>query len=335
MKVSICIPTYNQALYLEQTIRSCADQTISPFEIIVSDDCSTDNTKDILSRLGDEIPILKIIHQPVNLGMVPNTDSVLRKAKGDYIIKLDSDDYLAPNYLAKLSNLLDKYPKAGYAHAAVQEIDEKGQNRKKRVLMRNTGFITSETALQEALQGYKVSANIIMFRKSALEKVGFINAKTNFAEDFYLSAELASAGFGNVYLNEVLSFYRVWTDAGQVRQRRKLAEIEALRRVFEEVLEPAFKARNWGGGRINKFRASFATRHANSLGWDIYTPYEKEEIAKEILKLSSNFKVKSYVWLYQNGLGGIPGTISSMKSILKGLVKKIAFSLIPKWGISK
>ena len=71
-----------------------------------------------------------------------------------------------------------------------------------------------------------------MFRRSALEIVGFINAKTNFAEDFYLSAELAAANLGNVYFGEILSYYRVWADNGNVRQRRKLAEIMALRIVF-------------------------------------------------------------------------------------------------------
>ena len=82
MKVSVCIPTFNQAAYIEQTIKSCTQQTLKPFEILVSNDCSTDNTLEVLKRLSQEISILKVINQPGNRGMVPNTDAVLRAATG-------------------------------------------------------------------------------------------------------------------------------------------------------------------------------------------------------------------------------------------------------------
>ena len=188
---------------------------------------------------------LKVVNQPVNIGMVPNTDAVLRLATGDFIVKLDSDDYLHPNYIETLGNLLLKFPEAGYAHAAVQEIDEQGHLKRRRTLARNTGFYSAQKGLKDAIYGYQVAANIIMFRRSALAEVGYITARTNFAEDYYLSAVLAAAGFGNVYSIAILSSYRVWNDAGMVRQKRKLAEITALRQVFDEVLEPAYKKRNW------------------------------------------------------------------------------------------
>ncbi|MDB5009966.1 MAG: glycosyl transferase, partial [Mucilaginibacter sp.] len=59
--VSICICTYNQALYLEQAVRSAFQQTLLPIEIIVSDDCSTDETPQVLKRLSEELPLLKVI----------------------------------------------------------------------------------------------------------------------------------------------------------------------------------------------------------------------------------------------------------------------------------
>ena len=85
MKVSVCIPTYNQSLYIEQAIQSAAQQSHPPFEIIVSNDCSTDGTAEILEKLAKEIPSLKVFNQPVNLGMVPNTNAVLRLATGEFI----------------------------------------------------------------------------------------------------------------------------------------------------------------------------------------------------------------------------------------------------------
>ncbi|RYE14874.1 MAG: glycosyltransferase, partial [Rickettsiales bacterium] len=214
MKVSVCIPTYNQSQYLTQAIRSAYDQSLKPLEIIVSDDCSTDDTSEVLTSLSKEIPSLKIILQPVNLGIAKNTDSCLRLAKGDFVIRLDSDDSLSSSYIEKLSNLLLKYPQAGYAHAAVQEIDQHGNFLQKRQLARKSGYQDSIVALKSAVKGYRVSANIIMFRKEALEQVDYITNRPNYVEDYHLSASLASAGFGNVYSNETLAFYRVWIDSG-------------------------------------------------------------------------------------------------------------------------
>jgi glycosyltransferase involved in cell wall biosynthesis len=126
MKISVCIPTFNQAQYLSGCVESVLKQTVRPDEIIVSNDCSTDGTKELLETLSLNNNIFKITNQPFNLGMNRNTDACLKMAKGEIILKLDSDDNLLPNYIETLRNLLLNYPDAGYAHAAVQEIDEHG-----------------------------------------------------------------------------------------------------------------------------------------------------------------------------------------------------------------
>ncbi|RYH20528.1 MAG: glycosyltransferase family 2 protein, partial [Alcaligenaceae bacterium] len=90
--MSFYIVMRRQADYIAATIASVVAQVMQPDEIIVSNDCSTDSTMAVLQRLEMEIPILKVIDQPKNLGMSRNTDFVLRAAKGEIIIKLDSDD---------------------------------------------------------------------------------------------------------------------------------------------------------------------------------------------------------------------------------------------------
>lgn len=322
MNVSVCIPTYNQAPYIEQAIRSVFNQSYSPFEIIVCDDCSTDNTNKILTYLVKEIPILKVVRQPKNLGISCNTDYCLRLASGDLVLRLDSDDYLLPFYLLKLVRLLKQNPNAGYAHAGVQEIDKDGNFLKKRWLARRSNIQSGTDALKAAAKGYRVAANIILFRKIALEKVGYITATTNFAEDYYLSAALAAAGFGNVYLNEILSCYRVWFDTGKVRQRRKLIEIIGFRKVFEEVLEPAFKQRNWQLGILKKRRTDFVCSHAVCLAWNIYTKNEKMQLVDEFYKMSDTPKVKLFIWLYLNGFGKVINVYGQIISLPKKLIKK-------------
>jgi glycosyltransferase involved in cell wall biosynthesis len=327
MKISICIPTYNQGDYIEAAIRSAHEQSIAIYEIIVSNDCSTDNTRELLEQLSIEIPILKIINQAVNLGMNRNTDTCLRLGTGDLIIKLDSDDFLAPTYAEKLTNLMIQFPEAGYAHASVQEINDIGNKTRIRSLSRSTGYYSSDKALKLVVSGYRVAANIIMFRREALEKVNYIESVINFAEDYYLSASLASAGYGNVYLSEVLSSYRVWDDAGQVRQRRKLDEINGLIQVYDKVLEPAFTKRGWNLASIKKERTSKSCKHANCLGWDVYSADEKNEIEIVLYKLSSSLKVKFYVSIYKSNMGIILNTPNQIHSGIMSTLKKILFKM--------
>jgi glycosyltransferase involved in cell wall biosynthesis len=323
MLISVCIPTFNQGRYLEQCIRSVMAQSLKPDEIIVSNDCSTDDTKSILDRLSKEINIITIIHQDTNLGMVKNTNFCLSIAKYDIIVKLDSDDYLMPEYIETLATLLYKYPQAGYAHGAVQEINEYDIKVKQRNLFRKTGFQNNEEALKSSCNGYQVAANIVMFRKVALEAAGFITSKVKFAEDFYLSVELANAGFGNVYSEKILSCYRVWTDEGNVRQRRKLNEINGIRIIFDGPIKSSFVKRNWSMDLIEKKKQQFACIQSDCLMWPIYSKEEKAELESAIYCLSSSNKVKLYVYLYKNGFGSLLKIPSNIIFLAKQFAKSI------------
>jgi glycosyltransferase involved in cell wall biosynthesis len=326
-KISVCIPTYNQAHYLEQAIHSACEQTTLPYEIIVSDDCSSDDTQEILKRLSNEISFLKIISHSKNLGIAANTDECLRVATGDFIVRLDSDDYLAPRYIERLSELLLKNPTAGYAHANVYEIDQNGHFLKQRRLFAKSGFQTSKDALRSALKGYRVAANIIMFRRSALEKVNYLRDRPDFGEDYHLSASISAAGFGNVYLSEVLSYYRVWVDVSKVRKKRKLAEINGLRRVFEEVLEPAYKKNGWSLNSLKRSKTHFACIHANCLSWKIYTLSEKKILANELYKLSNSMRTRFFTWSYSNGFGKLMNLFAIVKAFCKSIIKGFFLNL--------
>ncbi|MCF0051775.1 glycosyltransferase [Dyadobacter sp. LJ53] len=323
MKISVCIPTYNQAAYVGLTIRSVMVQTLLPDEIIVSDDCSTDETWEILEKLATEIGIMSIIRQKSNKGLAGNTDDSLRAATGDYIVKLDSDDALFPDYIKTLSTLLTEHPQAGYAHAAVREIDHNGYAGEPRRLLRGAGFVTSENALKWALKGYRVAANILMFRREALEKAGYIQCRQDFAEDYFLSVCIAKAGYGNVYSPEILSAYRVWTDQGNVRKKRKLAEINGLNAVFNYALTPAFEQLSWDLKPVERAKQHFAITHSGCLSWDVYNQEEKRDLETAILQLSSTPATKFYIWSHKHGFGKVIELYQSSSATIKKYVKKL------------
>lgn len=326
--ISVCICTYNQDVFLEQAIRSVLEQTSRPFEIIVCDDCSTDSTPMILDRLSEEISCLKVIRHSYNLGIAKNVDACLRVASGEFIVRLDSDDYLKPGYIEQLATALLRHPDAGYAHAAVQEVDENGSNLKERKLFRQAGFQSDVEALKEAPKGYKVAANIIMFRKSALKRVNYLSDRPNFGEDYHLATAISAAGYGNIYISDTLACYRVWTDQQKLRTRRKRSEIEGIRRVFDEVIGPAYNARSWTQQALNKRKTHLACSHVNCLGWDVYGNEEKMLLLDELHKLSPAIRVRLFSWLYLNGYGGALDYYNEMKGSLKGILKSFLTPLL-------
>jgi glycosyltransferase involved in cell wall biosynthesis len=93
MIVSIVITAYNYARYLERAIRSCMEQSMpqNTYEIIVVNDCSTDETKEILENFNEEC---RIYNLEKNIGLSAARNFGIKKAKGQFVIFLDADDYI-------------------------------------------------------------------------------------------------------------------------------------------------------------------------------------------------------------------------------------------------
>lgn len=103
--ISICLLCYNQERYIEETVKSALAQTYSPLEIIVSDDCSTDRTWEILQGIRKEYsgPHELVIHQnEYNQRIIRNLCIAMRLAHGELIVKADGDDILLPNRVEAL-----------------------------------------------------------------------------------------------------------------------------------------------------------------------------------------------------------------------------------------
>ena len=105
MDFSVIIPAYNVSGIIGRAIRSAAAQTSPPLEILVIDDCSTDNTVEVVRALAAEIPSLRLLSTPANGGPSAARNVGLRAAKGDWIALLDSDDAWKPGRLKRLSEV--------------------------------------------------------------------------------------------------------------------------------------------------------------------------------------------------------------------------------------
>jgi glycosyltransferase involved in cell wall biosynthesis len=110
--VSIVVPTYNRGYILSETIGSVLSQTYQHWELILVDDGSADNTKEIVERIGDER--IKY-HYQENQGVISARNNALKLAKGEWIAYIDSDNTFYPNYLEVMVREVLKYGNVMFA----------------------------------------------------------------------------------------------------------------------------------------------------------------------------------------------------------------------------
>lgn len=124
-KVSVLIPTYNYARYLPEAIESVLEQEFQDFEMVIVDDCSSDDSRSVIRHYAAVDGRIRFRFNPVNLGMVGNWNYCLSQARGEYVQFLFGDDKLASRKtLGKMAGLLDQNPSAVLAAAARNIIDD-------------------------------------------------------------------------------------------------------------------------------------------------------------------------------------------------------------------
>jgi len=124
MKISVAMCTYNGALYLAEQLKSIANQTRLPNELIVCDDGSTDDTLSILKKFNESSPFtVKMYCNRLRLGPTKNFEQAIQLCNGDIIFLSDQDDVWLPGKLEKLMKVFEDYPKAGYVFSDALVVD--------------------------------------------------------------------------------------------------------------------------------------------------------------------------------------------------------------------
>ena len=161
--ISVIIPVFNAAKYLEKTLRSVLTQTAGRFEVVLADDCSTDDSAEIIHRFQTENPDIFIYHrQEKNMGAAVARNTALEIAKGRYVAFLDSDDVWKPEKTEK-QLLLMKEKDAAFSFTAIEMIDANGALKKEKrkvkekvdykFLLHNTMIPTSSVIIDRSKKG--------------------------------------------------------------------------------------------------------------------------------------------------------------------------------------
>jgi glycosyltransferase involved in cell wall biosynthesis len=146
--VSVYVTNYNYAKYIRQSIESVLAQTMQDFELLIIDDGSTDNSKEIIEEYRDH-PKIEIIYQQ-NKGLNVTNNIALRACRGKYIMRLDADDYIREDALEKMSTILENDPEIGLVFPDYFMIDENGNTTEE---FRRHNFEDEVSLLDQAAHG--------------------------------------------------------------------------------------------------------------------------------------------------------------------------------------
>ena len=108
-RVTVIVPCWNYGMFLKECIDSILAQTILPFEIIIANDCSTDNTQEIAETYQTERPeLFTVINNKFRFGTIGNENNASELVKTEWFFYVEADDKIEPTYIEKALNVIDK-----------------------------------------------------------------------------------------------------------------------------------------------------------------------------------------------------------------------------------
>jgi glycosyltransferase involved in cell wall biosynthesis len=209
-KVSIIIPTYNRERYVVKAIDSVLRQTFKDYEIIVVDDGSTDNTKEVVNQYGNRI---RYIHQ-ANSGVSAARNTGIKHARGEWLAFLDSDDEWLADYLYKQMKSLDSHPTVCMQVTDSLFIDLNGDTRRYFNMNRSLAefhgkdYLFFEQPFRFLIKHGPWQIGSTVIRRDAIMKAGLFNTSLSLSEDLDLMARVALQGPLGMIREELVHVYR-------------------------------------------------------------------------------------------------------------------------------
>ena len=246
-KVSVCLDSFNYGRFLPEAIESVLRQSLAEFELIISDDCSTDDSYEIASRYAANDRRVLVARNRHNLGMVRNRNACLARARGEYVKWLHADDFLcSPDALRQMTAVLDADRTVSLVASARQIVDENSRLLDTWSCFRERGPVVGTTVINRCLceqRNLVGGPSAVMFRRTL--------AARGFDEGFFVMADmemwfhlLEQGGFS--YLAEPLCAFRAHSRQQTEKDRASMAPALENRELLRRYLpRPYVRLRGW------------------------------------------------------------------------------------------
>ena len=207
-KISIILPTYNGQLYIREAIESVIKQIFKDWELIIVDDCSSDNTLDIIKEYEKLDSRIRVIHNEVNKKLPASLNIGFSYAKGEYFTWTSDDNLYLPSALYRMNLYLDENPDEIMVCTGYSIIDEN-----KKVLYNAERYDSDNMFINNYVGA------CFLYRNCVLEDVGVYNTSKFLVEDYEYWLRILFE-YGNIgYIDDVLYYYR--THKGSLTTQKK------------------------------------------------------------------------------------------------------------------
>lgn len=221
-RISVIMPCYNAAAFVEEAVNSVMNQTYADVELIVVDDGSTDASVEILERLCAQYAPRITLYFQYHMGPYPARNLGLKQAHGGRVAFLDADDYWSPDALEKLSAATDAH-QADIAYCGWQNVGTGAPGTKPHI---PPDYSRMDTAA-EFLRTCPWPIHAALVRREAIDAVEGFSERCFSAMDYDLWLRLYAHTRKLVRVPEVLAFYR-WHDKGQISKTKWKQVLDAL-----------------------------------------------------------------------------------------------------------
>lgn len=201
VKISVVMGTYNSEKVVGEAIKSIQNQTLSEFELIICDDCSSDNTYRIIEKIAQKDSRIKLIKNNQNLGLAKTLNRCIEISNGDFVARMDDDDISHPDRLKIQYDFLKENIQYALVGSSVNLFDENG--------IWGSLIYEGERNSREVFSGKNFVHPSVLIRKKDLNSVGNYTESilTRRGQDFDLWCKFYFAGLKGFNLKEILLDY--------------------------------------------------------------------------------------------------------------------------------
>ncbi|BAY87273.1 glycosyl transferase family protein [Calothrix parasitica NIES-267] len=189
-KISVLMSAYNGSIYLRESIESILNQTFTDFEFIIINDCSTDNSWEIITEYAEQDQRIKLVNNQENIGLTKSLNKGLNLARGEYIARQDADDVSLPQRFEKEVLVLNNNPEVALVSCDIEIIDSQGNPIDKLQRACEPDLVEWYLIFCNRLAGHSQ----VMFRRELVVNLGGYCESYRYSQDYELWCRIVKLG---------------------------------------------------------------------------------------------------------------------------------------------